>query len=365
LGEEKATPEIVTGAAGAIVKVLFPLPLPKAYDYRAPSPLPPGTFVEAPFGGRQALGVVWPGEPDAVAPDRLKTIAAVLDAPPLGAAMIDFLIWVAAYTMFPLGAVLRLTLRSGEALHTPRGEAAFEIAGADPARMTPARRAVLDYLRGRERPATMAEIAAETGAGAGVVAGLFKAGVLRRCEIDPDGPFPAPDASLAGKTLSPEQEKAALALIAAAQSGGVTLLDGVTGAGKTEVYLEAAADALRREPQAQVLILLPEIALTLPFLKRIGERFAAEPAAWHSDLTGAARRRVFRRVADGSARIVVGARSALFLPFPNLRLIVVDEEHDGAYKQEEGVIYQARDMAVARVKPRAVSSHSGVGDALS
>jgi primosomal protein N' (replication factor Y) len=233
-------------------------------------------------------------------------------------------------------------------LRAPKGEAAFEASGAPPSRMTPPRRAVLDFLSARRAPATLAAIAEATGAGGGVLAGLANAGAVRRIDLDPDPPFDAPDPRRAGKPLTPEQSTAATALVEAARRGGVTLLDGVTGAGKTEVYLEAAADALARDALAQILILLPEIALTLPFLTRIGERFGAEPAAWHSDLTDAARRRVFRRVADGSARIVVGARSALFLPFARLRLIIVDEEHDGAYKQEEGVIYHARDMAVAR-----------------
>jgi primosomal protein N' (replication factor Y) len=153
-----------------------------------------------------------------------------------------------------------------------------------------------------------------------------------------------------GPALTPAQSDAASALAARVAAGGasVTLLDGVTGSGKTEVYLEAAAAALARDAGAQVLVLLPEIALTYPFLKRLAARFSAEPAAWHSEMSAAARRRVWRRVADGNARLVVGARSALFLPFARLALIIVDEEHETAYKQEDGVIYQGRDMAVAR-----------------
>jgi primosomal protein N' (replication factor Y) len=348
VNEETAAATIEAGAATARVKVLFAMPLGKPFDYRAPFPLPHGTYVEAPFAGRLVPGVVWPGAPDAVPPGKLKDIARVLDAPPLAGAMIDFLQWVAGYTMFPLGAVLRLTLRSGDALSAPKGVAAFSLAGPPAARMTPGRRAVIDYLAARGAPATFAEIAAATGVRSAVVGGLLKTGALRRQEIDPDAPFEAPDPGRAGKQLTDEQAAAARALIEAARKGGVTLLDGVTGAGKTEVYLEAAADALAREARAQVLILLPEIALTLPFIARVADRFGAEPAAWHSELSPAARRRVFRRVADGAARVVVGARSALFLPFANLRLIIVDEEHDGAYKQDEGVLYQARDMAVAR-----------------
>lgn len=335
-------------APGVIVKVLFPLPLPKTYDYRAPAPLPTGTFVEAPFGGRNVLGVVWPGEPEGVENAKIKTLARALDAPPLSGAVIDFVSWVAAYTMFPMGAVLRLVMRSGDALFPPKGALAFAATGAVPARLTPERRKVLDVLATKGGTTPLAEIVEAAGTGAGVVAGLAKAGALTKIEIDPDPPFAPPDFAREGKPLTPDQRSAADQLVAAAARAGVTLLDGVTGAGKTEVYLEAAADILRRDPDAQVLILLPEIALTLPFLKRVESRFGAEPAAWHSDLSGAARRRVWRRVNDGSARLVVGARSALFLPFRNLALIVVDEEHDGAYKQEEGVIYQGRDMAVAR-----------------
>lgn len=350
MDEDRLASEAMEDAAGpgVIVKVLFPLPLPKPYDYRAPSPLPPGSFVEAPFGGRKVLGVVWPGAAEDVEAAKIKTIIRVVDAPPLSAAVIDFAGWVAAYTMFPLGAVLRLVIRSGDALYPPKGLAAFAAAGAEPPRMTPARRAVLDLVAAAGGAMTLNDILAATGAGAGVVGGLVKAGALQKIEIDPDPPFASPDPGREGKALTPEQQGGADLLVAAMAQAGVTLLDGVTGAGKTEVYLEAAAEILKRDPAAQVLILLPEIALTLPFLKRIEARFGAEPAAWHSDVSSAARRRVWRRVNDGSARLVIGARSALFLPFRKLSLIIVDEEHDGAYKQEEGVIYQGRDMAVAR-----------------
>jgi primosomal protein N' (replication factor Y) len=341
-------PEGSPAEPDTIVKALFPLPLQKPFDYRSPAPLSPGTFIEAPFGGRLIPGVVWPGEADEVDPAKIKPLARAFDIPPLSAAVLDFVDWVAAYTMFPPGAVLRLVIRSGDALFPPKGASAFEPAGPAPARLTPERRAVLELLEAQGRPLALREITDASRASAGVVAGLLKAGALRKIAIDPDPPFAAPDPWLEGKSLTPEQQDAAGALVAAMGRAGVTLLDGVTGAGKTEVYLEAAAEILKRDSSAQVLVMLPEIALTLPFLKRIETRFGAEPAAWHSDLSAAARRRVWRRVNDGSARLVVGARSSLFLPFRNLALIVVDEEHDGAYKQEEGVIYQARDMAVAR-----------------
>ena len=155
-----------------------------------------------------------------------------------------------------------------------------------------------------------------------------------------------------GAELNASQAAAARALETMIGTGGfaVALLDGITGSGKTEVYLEAVAAALRRSPTAQVLVLLPEIALTEAVIDRFARRFGAVPAQWHSGVSPARRRTVWEQVARGEARIVVGARSALFLPFSELALIVVDEEHDGAYKQEDGFIYHARDLAVARAK---------------
>lgn len=341
-GSEDAAPP----RSGRRVKVLFPLPLGKAYDYLAPFDAAPGSFVEAPFGGNFVIGVVWPGEADDLPAARLKSLTRLLPAEPLAPAVVDFVAFVAAYTMFPLGAALRLVMRSGEALEPPAGVAAFLPTGAEPPRLTDARKAALAAFDGA--PLTVREISRRSGASDAVIRGLVRAGALAPALIDPDPPFAVPDPERAGLALSPDQRLAADALCRTIDAPGVTLLDGVTGSGKTEIYLEAAAEALKRNPGAQVLILLPEISLTLPFLKRVAARFGAEPAAWHSDLTGAARRRVWRRVNDGSARLVVGARSALFLPYRNLSLIVVDEEHESAYKQEDGVIYQARDMAVAR-----------------
>jgi len=335
-----------TAPASRRVKVLFPLPLGKAYDYLASFDVRDGSWVEAPFGGKPAIGVVWPGAADDVSPERLKTLTRLLPADPLAPAVIDFVAWVADYTMFPLGAALRLVMRSGDALDPPAGVTAYLPTGFVPPRLSDARKAALAAVK--DAPLTVREISARSGASDAVIRGLVKAGALKPQSVDPDPPFDAPDPEAAGVALSDEQRSAADALSRTIAAPCVTLLDGVTGSGKTEVYLEAAAAALRKDANAQVLIMLPEISLTLPFLKRVAARFNAEPAAWHSDLTSAARRRVWRRVNEGNARLVVGARSALFLPYRNLSLIIVDEEHEGAYKQEDGVIYQARDMAVAR-----------------
>jgi primosomal protein N' (replication factor Y) len=325
------------------------MPLDKAYDYIAPRPLPRGAFVIAPFGPQRAPGVVWsgPAREGGFDAGRLKAIEHVFDAPRLSEDVLDFVQWAAAYTATPLGLMLRLTMRSGDALSPPKGEVVLSRGGAE-IRPTPQREAVFAALG--DRALAPSDLAERAGVSAGVVRAMVRAGALREEALDPDPPFAAPDISRPGRSLSAQQTEAVRALRALIErpSPPPVLLDGVTGSGKTEVYLEAIAAALASDERAQALILLPEIALTMPFLERVEERFGAAPAAWHSDMTHAARRRVWRRVLEGQARLIVGARSALFLPFQRLRCIVVDEEHDGAYKQEDGVIYQARDLAVAR-----------------
>ena len=334
------------------VKVLFPLPLSVAYDYLPPlgETLSPGDWVRAPLGPREVIGVVWQGADDSALPDpaKLKQIRSALSAPKLPKAVIDFVDWVAKYTMSPAGAVLRLVMRSGTELSVPKPVIAYRASGMRPERMTPAREKILTKLG--EAALSIRDIATLADVSDGVVRGLFKAGALTAIEKDPDVPFEQPNLSLLGKELSTEQMSAAVAVAALIkeEAPAPLLIDGVTGSGKTEVYLEAAAAALKADSDAQVLIMLPEIALTLPFLERVGERFGVAPAGWHSELKPNERRRVWRRVLDGNAQIVVGARSALFLPFKNLKLIIVDEEHESAYKQEDGVIYHGRDMAVAR-----------------
>jgi primosomal protein N' (replication factor Y) len=333
------------------VPVLVPLPLDTPFDYAVdggPAPQP-GDYVEVPFGPRQAIGVVWDAVADGpVATARLKPIRRKLDAPPMPRPLRALVAHLAAVTLHPLGSALRLALSVPAALEPPLPRLGLvPNAGAEEAKLTAARRKVLDAASERG-PQAPAELARAAGVSAGVVQAMVKAGLLRPAPL-PEASEPALEIERAGTQLTPDQARASASLAAAVGRGhGVRLLEGLPGAGKTEVYLEAVVAALRRGKQA--LVLLPEIALTSQVLERFQRRFGRPPAVWHSEIGSAARRRLWRRIAEGREPIVIGARSALFLPLPSLGLIVVDEEHDGSFKQEEGVAYQARDMAIARAR---------------
>jgi primosomal protein N' (replication factor Y) len=333
-------------SAGHLVAVLTPFALDQPYTYRSDRPLAPGTIVAVPLGTRIIVGAVWASEPDDIPSKKLREIEHIFDTPPLPHSLIRFVDWVANYTLASRGMVLRMVLRSPQALEPDKPIIGVRLAGPPPDRITPARRRVLESAADG-LGWSKSGLAAASGVSPGVIDGLLAQGALELVEM-PALPIAAEvDADHARPALSEEQESAAAALRdMAADAFGVALIDGVTGSGKTEVYFEAVAETLRRGRQA--LILLPEIALTGAFLDRFAARFGSRPAEWHSEMGSKQRARVWRAVARGEVRAVVGARSALFLPFPKLGLIVVDEEHDSAYKQEEGVTYHARDMAVVR-----------------
>jgi primosomal protein N' (replication factor Y) len=332
--------------ARSLVPVLVPYAVDRPYTYTSDGPLETGTVVAVPFASRLVLGAVWPSAAEEVPSAKLRAIEHVYDAPPLPADLVDFADWMAAYTLAPRGMVLRMILRSAASLEPEAPMTGVRATGVEPPRMTPARRRALDAAAGG-LAWSKGGLASAAGVSPGVVDGLIARGALEIVMLPPRPIASAPRPDHAPPQLSAEQEAAAAVL--RERSGGgfsVTLLDGVTGAGKTEVYFEAVAEALR--DGRQVLILLPEIALTGAFLDRFAARFGSRPAEWHSEVGAKLRNRVWRAVASGEVRAVVGARSALFLPFPELGLLVVDEEHDTAYKQEEGVAYHARDMAVVR-----------------
>lgn len=330
-----------------VAEVLLPLALATAYSYSVPNGLrlSPGDYVEVPLGPRSYIGVVWEVRPAVPTNLRMRDVLQRFDAPPMPEAHRKFVSWLADYYLEPVGNVLRMVLRVPAALEAPREQMAYRLSGTAPKRLTPQRQRVLEILRDGF-PLSASELAQAAGVGTSVVKAMAKDGALESVALPALRPFARPDPDAEAFALSPDQQIAADALCAAVRENkhSVTLLDGVTGSGKTEVYFEAMAETLRQGKQ--VLLLLPEIALTAPFLARVERRFGAEPAGWHSDLRPRERERSWRGVADGSARIVVGARSALFLPWANLGLVVVDEEHENAYKQDEGVSYHARDMAV-------------------
>jgi len=336
--------------AARLLSVLLPLPLAGPYDYRLPPHLAAaaGDFVTVPLGGRARIGVVWGEAAGGIEESRLKDVAGRLDAPPLPEVSRAFVDWVARYTVSAQGAVLRMAMSVPDALAPPAPVIGYRLAAHAPeVRFTRARRHVVNLLA-EGPPRTAIDLAREAGVSPSVIAGLLAAGVVERIALPPPPAFAVPDWARPGPDLSADQGPAAAELRRRVAEGGfsVTVVDGVPGSGKTEVYFEAVAEALARGRQA--LVLLPEIALTAQWLARFKARFGAAPAEWHSELAPGRRRATWRAVATGEARVVVGARSALFLPYPELGLIVIDEEHDAAFKQEDGVVYNARDMAVVR-----------------
>ncbi|MBB3992844.1 primosomal protein N' (replication factor Y) [Sulfitobacter undariae] len=335
---------------GALISVLTAQPLDRALDYKAPEGgCHLGAFVEVPLGPRKVVGVVWGAGQGNFDYNKVRKVMRVLDAAPMRAEMVSFLEKSAAYTLTPLSAMLRLATRAPGLGDPPSMQKVYRRGIGEPDRVTKARTQVLDTLQEYgDLSFTLKELADMAGVTSSVIKGLVKQEVVREEESPRDLPFLPLDPDLPSKNLSDDQAAGAQVLAAGVASGnyGTTLLRGVTGSGKTEVYLEAVAAALRAGRQA--LVLLPEIALTSEFLTRVEARFGAKPAEWHSGATMTERRRIWRMVGQGQAQLVIGARSALFLPFQNLGLIVVDEEHDTSYKQEEGVLYNARDMAVLR-----------------
>ncbi len=338
--------------AASTVPVLLPLALDEPYTYAAADAeaLVPGTFVVVPLGPMKRIGAIWreaavPKKP--LDPKKLKAVIGALDVPPLPGINLAFADWVANYTLAPKGMVLQMMMSARLVFEAEEPRWGFQLGSVTPARMTAARERVLAMLKDDAVwPKKKLMDAAQVSAA--VVDGLAEAGALIRAELPRVRP-PAPKPGFAEASLSEQQAKAAAQLRETVAKGGfsATLLDGVTGSGKTEVYFEAVAEALRQENR-QVLILLPEIALTSQFLERFEGRFGCRPAEWHSAVSPKERARTWRGVAEGDVRVVAGARSALFLPFADLGLIVVDEEHDPSFKQDDRVTYQARDMAVVR-----------------
>ncbi|MGG7516933.1 primosomal protein N' [Allorhizobium undicola] len=334
-----------------VVPVLVPMPAPGPYSYSLPEGMDaaPGAIVQVPLGPRKVIGVVWDGGQTAVDARKLRPVEKIFDCPPLDEPMRRFIDWVAAYTLSPPGLVARMALRAPAAFDPDPMVEGLRFCGHVPEKLTPARQKVLD-MAGDGLSWTKSGLAHAAGVSSSVIEGLLRQGVFEQVFLPPPPLVAPPQADYAPHRLAGHQHDAAEVLVDAVRAArfSVALIDGVTGSGKTEVYFEAIAECLRQGRQA--LILLPEIALTTAFLDRFHDRFGSKPAEWHSDLATRTREKVWRQTATGEIRVVAGARSALFLPFENLGLIIVDEEHDPAFKQEDRVFYNARDMAVVRAR---------------
>ncbi len=337
------------GPAGRIVEVLVPLALDHAYSYACPAglDLQAGDVVQVPLGARSSIGVVWDSSGSAPPKGPLKSVSERIKAPALSLELRQFIDWVARYTLAPKGMVLRMALHRSDPDKPERVRLGVRLAGPPPARLTPARSRVLE-IAASGLAYSKAALAEEAGVSTAVIDGLVDEGTLATLIMAADSIAADPDPAFGPPVLSPEQGQAAdqLKQAVAAKAFSVALLEGVTGSGKTEVYFEAVAEAIKQG--RQTLILVPEIALTAQFLDRFAARFGIRPAQWHSGITGRKREHIYAALASGEAKVVAGARSALFLPFADLGLVIVDEEHEGAYKQEDGVHYHARDMAVLR-----------------
>ena len=342
---------------GRRVQVLVPGPLGRAYDYVLPEGMDAaaGDYVSVPFGKRDTAAVVWAahGGDDSIDPAKLKAVRDVYSTcPPMPAVHRQFIERVARYTMNDMGSVLKMSLSAPDALTPPKSAPALtlgDISDTKSRKHSAHRQKIIEFLSDGV-PRRAAEIAAAAGCTPAVVRAMVATGILKPASVAAPVPCRMVDLTASALAFTEAQSAAAEALqnIVAAQKFSTVLLDGVTGSGKTEVYFEAVAAALAQGKQA--LILLPEISLSAQFMERFTRRFGVAPAIWHSEVPAAQRRLVWQGAADGRTRVVIGARSALFLPFADLGVIVVDEEHDASYKQEEGVMYHARDMAVLRAR---------------
>ncbi|MEZ5757586.1 MAG: primosomal protein N' [Emcibacteraceae bacterium] len=334
------------------IQILLPLPLSGVLDYLADENLNlrEGDFVIVPLSGRELQGVVWEMNPESsdVAHEKLKHVIRKSELPPLPNSLMKFVAWVAGYTLSPLGSVLKMALSVPRKFDKPKKQTFYRLATEFPEKITPARQRVIDAAIS-DMPMSVKSWCDIAAVGEGVIRGMIKAGLFIAQEVSGEQAFIRPDTELERAMLSADQRKAADHIISQqrSESHKAILLEGVTGSGKTEVYFEAIAEALKND-KAQVLVLVPEISLTAQWLERFKDRFGAEPVIWHSEMSPAQRRRAWWATIRGEARVIVGARSALFLPLQNLKLVIVDEEHSQTFKQDEGVMYNGRDMAVVR-----------------
>lgn len=335
-----------------IVGVLLPLPLNNVFDYHAEDDTGIGQIVRVPFGREEQIGVIWKiGKSADLDNKKIKSIIEPLCLPALKPELIKLIEWTANYNLAYLGLVLKMVLCAKGVFDDPKYNTLYQLTGKTLAEVklknSDARWRVIELLR--HAPYSRSEIAKGAGVSQSVIKTLIDSGILSPIQVAKQKEFAAPALGFHKIQLTDEQQAAADYLCAKSESGfSVTLLDGVTGSGKTEVYFEAAAKVLAAGKQ--ILILVPEIALTSQWLERYEQRFGTKPAKWHSGLSAGERTETWKAAAENRAKVLVGARSALFLPYADLGLIIIDESHDHSFKQEDIVNYQARDMAIVRAK---------------
>ena len=334
--------------SGDLVGVLSSAPIDGLLDYRVSgSEVDTGSFVLVPLGPRKVVGVVWDKGEGNFDPSRVRLIIKVLDVPGLDDNFRLFLEKVAEYNLVSLSSTLARLTRLPEPTEGPKVEKCCSWNGNLPPKMTPTREKVFKFLKpGREY--LIKDVITDTGVGMDVLKRLEAGGFLQFSEKLIKDEVPVFNLESNTVELNDEQRRATEKIFRFLDQEEFSpiLLKGVPGAGKTEVFLEVIAKTLKEGKQ--VLVLLPEIALTSQIIKRFNDRFGEAPFEWHSSVSKVQKRKIWRMAGEGTAKLVVGARSALFLPFSNLGLIVVDEEHDSSYKQDSGIIYNARDMAVLR-----------------
>lgn len=330
------------------VRVLLPVPLRDGFDYKTALPLAVGQMVTVPFGKRVLQGVVEGAGSDHLPYHKLKEVLSVIPDAQIPAALIKLVRWVANYTLSPAGAVLKMVYGGSEIPKQPKASFGYRIGKKTDISLSNKAKSALEIMSDGSTQ-DIKSICTAAQCTSAVVKNLEKLGLLVKTEL-PRTVSKQPEPDFSVPLLTEPQATAVQSIVKAVQSHHhqTMLLDGVTGSGKTEVYCEAIASCLRQDQQA--VVLMPEITLTTGMTDRFTKRFGVEPTVWHSAVSAGKRAAQWWEIMRGEAKLVIGARSALFLPYKNLGLIVVDEEHDASYKQEDGVVYNARDMAVLRGK---------------
>lgn len=333
--------------AGTIVTVLLPNPQNSGYDYRLPFTAKLGDYISVPMRNSEQIGlIVGPGSATDLDASKIRNAFKLFDIPGMSDLDIKWLYKMSEYTMLKPGAILKLILNVPDAFLPKKMETLYSWSG-NVDRMTEQRIAVSDaFLANPNESLSETDIKNISGVSTSVVRGLIQSGALIPTGSNVIETFTPHEYKTDGGHKLNDEQLSASSSVNINHGFLVHLLDGVTGSGKTQVYFDIVARAYASGKS--VLIMMPEIALTAQFMNRFTERFGSAPIVWHSNLSSASRRNIWQNVSNGKIKMVIGTRSALFLPWQNLGLIIVDEEHDTSYKQEDMGSYHARDMAILR-----------------